>query len=116
MKSIDIISVPVSDQQIAKKFYLTFGFTIVVEAPFGDQQWIQMGLAGGGTTITLVNWFPEMPTGSLRGFVIGTDDIEKEKAHLEAAGIAVEEIEKTPWGRFAAVKDPDGNRWSLHQQ
>jgi len=116
MKSIDIISVPVSDQQIAKNFYLAFGFTIVVEAPFGNQQWIQMGLPNGGTTITLVNWFPEMPTGSLRGFVIGTDDIEKEKTRLEALGIAVDEIEKTPWGRFSGVKDPDGNGWSLHQQ
>jgi len=115
MKSIDIISIPVTDQQRAKAFYLTFGFTLITEAAFGNQQWIQLGLPDGGSTITLVNWFPEMQAGSLRGLVIGTIDIEKEKARLTAQGIAVAEIEKTPWGRFAGVKDPDGNGWSLHQ-
>ena len=91
------------------------GFKLIVEAPFeGDKKWIQLGLPEGGTTITLVNWFPELKAGSLRGAVIKCDDLDATIAELTAKGIEAGAIDKTPWGRFAAVKDPDGNTWSLN--
>ena len=116
LQKINIISIPVSDQQRAKEFYLKFGFTLVVENKMGpDQTWIQLGIPGTETTITLVNWFPDMPVGSVRGLVITTDDIDKEIERLKTEDIEVGQIDKTPWGRFATVKDPDGNALSLHQ-
>jgi catechol 2,3-dioxygenase-like lactoylglutathione lyase family enzyme len=115
MRSIDVISIPVTDQQRAKDFYLKMGFSLIVEAPFeGDKKWIQLGLPGGGTTITLVNWFPELQAGSLRGYVIKCDDLDATVEGLTGKGIEVGAIDKTPWGRFASVKDPDGNTWSLN--
>jgi len=38
MKSISIISIPVTDQQAAKEFYLKLGFKLLVEAPFDKGQ------------------------------------------------------------------------------
>jgi predicted enzyme related to lactoylglutathione lyase len=115
MKSIEIISIPVTNQQAAKEFYLKIGFNIIVEAPFqGGSNWIQMGLPDGQTSITLVNWFPEMPAGSVRGLVINCEDLDKEIEELTAKGVSVGPADKTPWGRFASVKDPDGNTLSLH--
>lgn len=114
MKAIEIISIPVTDQQAAKAFYLKLGFEIIVEANFEKQTWIQMALPGSPVSITLVNWFPEMPAGSVRGFVIKTDDLDKEIEELKSKGLEVGDAEKTPWGRFATVKDPDGNALSLH--
>lgn len=115
MRSIDVISIPVTDQQAAKAFYLKFGFSIIVEAPFqGGANWIQMGLPDGGTSITLVNWFSELKPGSIRGFVIKCDDLDATIAQLTKNGIEVATPDKTPWGRFATVKDPDGNAWSLN--
>jgi predicted enzyme related to lactoylglutathione lyase len=116
MKSIEIISIPVTDQQRAKEFYLALGFEIVVEAPFeGDKQWIQMAFPGNkGISITLVTWFDNMTPGSVNGFVIKTDDIDKDIADLTAKGYTAHPAEKTPWGLFATVIDPDGNRISLH--
>lgn len=73
-----------------------------------------MAFPGSPVSITLVNWFPEMPAGSVRGFVIKTDDLDKEIEELKAKGLEVGDAEKTPWGRFATVKDPDGNALSLH--
>jgi len=116
MKNISIISIPVTDQQRAKEFYVKAGFTLLLENKMGpDQTWIQLGFPGAETSITLVNWFPNMPPGSIRGLVVDTDDIEQEIDRLKQHGIITGTIDQTPWGRFASVTDPDGNVFSLHQ-
>ena len=89
MKAIEIISIPVTDQQAAKAFYLKLGFEIIVEANFEKQTWIQMAFPGSPVSITLVNWFPEIPSGSVRGFVIKTDDLDNEIKELRAKGLEV---------------------------
>jgi len=115
MKTIEIISIPVTDQARAKAFYLQLGFELITEAPFaGGQQWIQLGFPGSSVSITLVTWFDNMPAGCINGLVIKTDNLTKEIEALTAKGISVGKIDETPWGKFAAVIDPDGNRLSLH--
>jgi uncharacterized glyoxalase superfamily protein PhnB len=117
MKSVEIISVPVTNQQLAKEFYLKMGLQLVIETSLGNgQQWIQLSFPDGGATITLVNWFDKMPAGSLQAVVIESDDIEKDIKQLQNSGIEPGPIDKTPWGRFAKITDPDGNTWSLHQK
>lgn len=116
MKSIEIISIPVTDQQKAKEFYQKLGFKVVIEAPFQDgAKWVQMSYPESAVSITLVTWFDNMPPGCINGFVIKTDDVSGDKAELEANGITTGSIDKTPWGLFMSVIDPDGNRISLHQ-
>lgn len=116
MKAIELISVPVTDQEAAKKFYIEqVGFTIVTESTFGNQKWIQLGLPGDAVTITLVNWFPNMPAGCMQGMLIKTDNIERDVKALQDRGVNVGKIEAMQWGKFANFKDPDGNGWSLHQ-
>lgn len=108
MKAIEIITIPVSDQQIAKEFYLKLGFQIIVEAPADHgQTWIQMGLPNRAASIALL---------SFHGIIFETDDIEKEIQELNAKGIEVGKIDSQPWGKFAWVKDPDGNSLCLHQK
>jgi catechol 2,3-dioxygenase-like lactoylglutathione lyase family enzyme len=42
MKKIEIIMIPVADQQKAKEFYMKLGLQIIVEAPAAHgQTWIQ---------------------------------------------------------------------------
>lgn len=116
LQKISIISIPVTDEQRAKEFYLKAGFELIVENKMGpNQTWIQLGIPGADTSITLVNWFPDMPAGSMRGLVIDTDNIEQEVKTLHDKGIEVGAIDKTPWGMFATVTDPDGNAFTLHQ-
>ncbi|GAA4086288.1 VOC family protein [Mucilaginibacter panaciglaebae] len=116
MKAIEIISIPVTDQARAKAFYLQLGFELITEAPFeGGNQWIQLGFPGSSVSITLVTWFENMPAGCINGLVIQTDDIARDIEELTAKGISVGKVDQTPWGKFAAVIDPDGNRLSLHQ-
>lgn len=117
MKIIEIISIPVTDQERAKAFYVNqVGFTVLNEAPFGEgQKWIQLGLPGGQTSITLVNWFKNMPAGCVHGSLISTDNIQEDIDRLTANGVEMSAIDHTPWGKFSTFKDPDGNSWSLHE-
>ncbi|HEY4108481.1 VOC family protein [Puia sp.] len=108
MKSIEIIMLPVKDRQKAKEFYLSLGFQVVVEAPGAHgETWIQMGLPGANTTISLAGF---------QGVICETADIEAEVKALGAKGIAVGKIDDTPWGRFAWLKDLDGNSLCLRQK
>jgi predicted enzyme related to lactoylglutathione lyase len=117
MKAIELISVPVTDPQRSKAFYLKMGLKLMIEAPFSETQtWIQLGFPEGSTSITLINWFPQMPPGSLTGMTISTDDIDADIARLNENGIQTAQVDVTPWGKFAAITDPDGNVWNLHQR
>lgn len=117
MKTINIVSVPVSDQQRAKEFYLKLGLTLTTEQPMGNGDvWVQLQFPGGGANIALVTWFTKMPPGSLQGVTILTDDIEAEVNELNQKGITTGEIDQQPWGKFSMVSDPDGNTWVLHEQ
>ncbi len=108
MKTVEIIMIPVKDQQKAKQFYLRLGFQVIVEAPGAhDDSWIQLGLPGQTTTISLATF---------QGIIFETDDIEKQVAEFVAKGIEVGNIDNTPWGRFAWFKDLDGNSLCLHQK
>src|SRR6201996_4117310 len=100
MKSISIISIPVTDQRAAKQFYLNLGFKLLVEGPFGPgQNWVQLALPGQeATSITLVTWFPELQPGCIRGYVIDVDSMADEIKDLNAKGIEVGNIDETPWG------------------
>ena len=117
MKSIEVISIPVSNQEVSKEFYLKIGFELINETPMGNgSTWLQLGLAAQTTSITLVDWFEKMPAGSLHGLVLHSEDIEKETAELKAKGVEVKDIDNTPWGKFATFFDPDGNSLILRQE
>ena len=108
MKKIEIITIPVADQQKAKAFYMKLGFQPIVEAPMGNgQTWVQLGLPDQTTSISLMNF---------QGIILETEDIEKEVRELKGKGIETAKIDDTPWGRFAQLKDLDGNGLTLHQK
>lgn len=118
MEHVSVVSVPVSDQDRAKRFYTDqLGMTVVAESTFGDDlRWIQVGIPGATTTLTLVTWFDEMPPGSLRGLVIDCAGLDAEYQTLTERGVAFAgPPSKMAGGVFAFLSDPDGNRISLRQ-
>ncbi len=110
---IAVVSIPVQDQARARDFYRDkLGFIVLAEHPgvMGPgRDWIMLGAPGGGSSITLVNWFDTMPAGSLRGLVIHTKDVDAEHRRLREAGVALDEIKTESWGRFATFRDSEGN-------
>jgi catechol 2,3-dioxygenase-like lactoylglutathione lyase family enzyme len=118
--SIEVMSVPVSDQDRAKRFYAeVLGFTVEMDSGFADgtMRWVMLRPPGGGTAITLVTWFDEMTPGWLRGTVLGCADLEATAAELRERGLTFhdDKIAEAPWGRWLTFADPDGNSWVLQQ-
>ena len=69
----------VNDMQKAKEFYLKLGFQVIVEAPAAHgETWIQMGILGSNTTISLADF---------HGIICETDNIEKEIEELNEKGM-----------------------------
>ncbi len=115
--SFEILSVPVSDAQRAKRFYTdVLGFELVREEPMGpNMHWIQLAPQGSPVTIALVTWFDAMKPGGLQGVMINSTDIDRDHAELTTRGLVLSAIDQQPWGRFATFADPDGNGWILRQ-
>ena len=78
ISQIKVVSVPASDQDRAKAFYVdTLGFELRADHPMGpDQRWVEVAPMGSSTSLTLVTWFPTMAPGSMKGMVFETDDIK----------------------------------------
>jgi predicted enzyme related to lactoylglutathione lyase len=107
-----VVSVPVSDQDAAAKFYGdVLGFTVTADAPMGEgMRWVMLEGPDGGPALTLVTWFDTMPAGSLKGLVLEVADVDAALADLTGKGVAVPEgVQDAPWGRFLTIDDPDGN-------
>jgi len=117
IKSFEIVSVPVSDQQRSKQFYRDIlGFDLLREMPMGHgQSWIQLAPPGCSTTIALVTWFDGMKPGGLQGVMLNVSDIDADHKELAARGLNLTAIKQEPWGRYATFADPDGNGWILRQ-
>ena len=109
---VQTVSVPVSDQERAKDFYLnTLGFELRQEAPFGNgMRWIEVAPEGSTASLTLVTWFESMPPGSLQGLVMATDDIRATHEELLSRGVPFDfPPTQIPGGTQAVFRDPDGN-------
>jgi catechol 2,3-dioxygenase-like lactoylglutathione lyase family enzyme len=115
---VSVMSVPVSNPDVAKMFYTdVLGMEVVRDDRDVRLRWIMLRPPAGQTAVTLVTWFETMPMGSLRGSVLAVPDIEAAVAVLRAKG-AIEEDEQimdAPWGRYVTVEDPDGNGWIIQQ-
>ena len=119
LTNLSVVSVPVSDQDRAIRFYGdTLGFSVDIDSSFGDgMRWVMLRPPGSGTAITLVTWFDTMPAGSLKGSVLSCDDLDKTLADLAARGVSFneDEVQEAPWGRWKTFDDADGNGWVLQQ-
>jgi len=118
VRSVAIVSVPVSDPDRAKDFYIdVLGLSVQEDEAMGESmRWLRLATPEGEATITLVTWFPTMPPGSLKGLLLRVDDLDAMVAHLEDKGVPTANgIETAPWGRYVQIDDPDGNGLVLQQ-
>ncbi|WBB75559.1 glyoxalase superfamily protein [Micromonospora sp. WMMD1128] len=110
---VQIVSVPVRDQDRARDFYVdVLGLDLVRDNPMGPGgRWVQVAPKGAATTLTLVTWFDSMPPGSLRGLVLETDDLDADVTRLGERGLTFAEdgVQVAPWGRYVTFADPEGN-------
>src|SRR5688572_1902906 len=100
LRHVRLASVPVSDQARSKAFYTgTLGLELVAEEDMhSGLHWVEVGLPGAETSISLVTWLESMKPGSLRGLILLTDDIQADHDELTRQGVEfLGPIEEQHW-------------------
>jgi catechol 2,3-dioxygenase-like lactoylglutathione lyase family enzyme len=117
VNEVRVVSVPVSDQQRAKQFYVdTLGMELVRDESEPGRSWVQVKPSHCAVSLTLVTWFESMPPGSLHGLVLGSDDLQADYKRLTARGVTFDSPPQVrPWATEAVMRDPDGNMLVLQQ-
>jgi lactoylglutathione lyase len=109
MKNIVVF---VRDFEKAKRFYKE-----QLRLPLVQESVAIMEFFPGGTTlgVSLAMHEAAFPlVGRHTGITLQVKDIDRLCRELEEAGVEfAEPLEKTPWGKMAVVKDPDGNQFAL---
>ncbi|MEW9552892.1 VOC family protein [Nonomuraea sp. NPDC050783] len=109
------LTVPVSDQDAAKSFYVDkLGFEVRTDTPMpmGDNlRWIEVAPKGAQTTLVLCTWLPDTP--QIKNAMLETSNTDEAVAALREAGVSVDDPNPTPWGKQASFADPDGNTFIL---
>lgn len=118
VRSIEVVSIPVLDQDRAKEFYSQMlDFSVDLDAPFEEgMRWVQLTPPGGGPSISLITWLQAMSPGSLQDLYLACQDIGATYQALQQRGVQfTDEPFDSPFGRFVHFQDPDGNGWVLHE-
>ena len=114
IRGLKIVSIPVTDQDMALKFYTEkLGFKVATDQPFGKQRWIELTILGADTSLALFT--PDGHEDRIGGFQAMTfwcDDVFATAKTLESRGVELtRQPVKEHWGTMAAFKDPDGNEF-----
>ena len=109
---VQVVSVPVSDQERAQRFYVeTLGFALRANNRWGDgMRWIEVAPPGSHARLALNPPMMDEPGGSSIG--VETPDVLGEHARLSAIGGI--DLDPAPMRVAGAplmfmVRDPDGN-------
>jgi predicted enzyme related to lactoylglutathione lyase len=114
---LELVAVPVSDVDRAKRFYTEqVGFNADHDHQVSDDlRFVQLTPPGSACSIALGTGLTDAQPGSVTGLQLVVSDIDAARAQLAERGVEVSEVQDFPWGRFVFFADPDGNRWSVQQ-
>lgn len=115
---LELISVPVSDVDRAKAFYVDqAGFVLDHDHVVSDEmRFVQLTPPGSACSIAIGTGIASTAPGSAQGMLLVVADIDAARAGLEARGVEVSDVQDMGWGaRHAYFQDPDGNAWQLQQ-
>lgn len=119
---ISALALVVPDYEPAIAFYTgVMGFRLVEDIPQGHKRWVTVEPPGGGVRLVLARAEgPEQvaaigkQAGGRVFLFLMTDDFDRDRARMVAAGVIFEEDPRDePYGRVAVWRDPFGNRWDL---
>src|SRR3954447_14523610 len=124
---LEVVTVPVSDVDRAKRFYQSLGWRLDADlAPNENVRVVQFTPPHSGCSIHIGKGLTGASPGSAERMLLAVGDIDAARQDLIARGIEVSEVdEQQPppglgsTGRsyfaYASFKDPDGNAWLLQE-
>ena len=126
---LEVVVVPVSDVDRAKKFYSEqVGFVVDVDHQPNEQfRVVQMTPPGSACSVTIGKGLAKMEPGSLQGLQLCVLDIAAAHAELVERGVEVSPIQHFEdgvmvegrgevWNSFIFFSDPDGNGWTVQER
>ena len=134
---LEVVAIPVSDVDRAKRFYEGLGWRLDADFASGDDwRLVQMTPPGSPCSVMFGKGFTPAVPGSAQGTFLVADDLDAARTQLIGHGVEVSEVfhfegdllnarskGRTP-GRdpqnrsyfsFASFNDPDGNGWLLQE-
>ena len=123
---LEVIVVPVSDVDAAKRFYNEqVGFTLDFDHDTGSMRIIQLTPPGSACSI-VIGVSPSEP-GSIKGLQLVVEDIAAARAEIVERGVDVSPIRHMQdgewvdgpgeaWNSFMFFDDPDGNSWTVQER
>lgn len=112
---VQIVHVPVSDQDRAKDFYVDkLGLSVVADMQTGPHgRWLQVSPPGAATSLAIVLGDGDAQPGSAV-LVFESDDVEADAQALRTRGVDLPaQVEQMPWATTIRFTDPDGNDLAL---
>ena len=126
---LEVVSVPVSDVDRAKRFYgEQVGFNVDLDTQIGDGiRLVQLTPPGSACSVHLSTGIFDTPPGVLEGLQLVVSDIEAAQAELIERGVEASSVQHMDdgvwvggrggdWNSFVFFSDPDGNGWVLQER
>ena len=135
---LEVVVVPVSDVDRAKRFYETLGWRLDADFPVGDDfRVVQLTPPGSDCAIIFGDGITSAAPGSIEGLQLVASDIEAARAELVGRGVDVSEVfhdaggvfhhagtegrvpgpapDRGSYGSWVSFSDPDGNGWLIQE-
>jgi catechol 2,3-dioxygenase-like lactoylglutathione lyase family enzyme len=128
---LEVVTLPVSDVDRAKRFYQSLGWRLDADFAAGaDARLVQMTPPHSQCSIHFGKGVPgvtAMEPGSLQRLFLAVKDIDAARDDLISRGVDVSEVEEQPkppgfpdlpgrsYFAYASFSDPDGNGWLLQE-
>jgi catechol 2,3-dioxygenase-like lactoylglutathione lyase family enzyme len=126
---LEVVTVPVSDVDRTKQFYLNLGWRLDADIVAGDAfRVVQLTPPHSDCSVAFGKGVTTGDPGSVHRLILAVDDIDEARADLLDRGAPVSDVFHLAGGRipgrdpqnrsyqtYAAFSDPDGNEWLLQE-
>jgi len=123
---LEVVTVPVSDVDRAKRFYQSLGWRLDLEVVTDDVHQVQMTPPRSHCSIHFGRGITAMEPGSLDRLMLAVKDIDAAREDLVSRGVDISAVEEQPkppgfdlpgrsYFAYASFSDPDGNGWLLQE-
>ena len=117
--ALESICIPVADQERAKQFYVdVLGFALRADEGRDNPsvRLVTVSPPGSRAVLALVPSTSEFPAGSMRGLVIGTNDLTVTYARFRQKSVDIDAPITYFQERFAHFRDSEGNHWVVRER
>ena len=126
---LEVVTLPVSDVDRAKRFYQSLGWRLDADFEFGEVRGVQLTPPRSQASISFGTGLTTAAPGSAQRMELVVSDIEAARADLIRRGVEVSELfhrdgaslvpgpdpQHRSYLTYASFSDPDGNGWLLQE-